>query len=80
MSQRIDAKVDIDSNLERIEEEIVNHDRIIENLVWRRSELLTKREDLEMCELIDCIVENGLTANEALEMIIEALEKKKHNN
>jgi len=24
---------------------------------------------LEMCELIDCITEKGITANEALEMI-----------
>ena len=60
---------DLDEELDKIEEEIDSHRRIIENLVWRRSELLTKKQDLEICELIDCIFEKGLTTNEALEIL-----------
>ncbi|MCL2152672.1 MAG: hypothetical protein FWH57_06925 [Oscillospiraceae bacterium] len=69
MSANIDIFVDMDRELNQIEDEIENHKRIIENLIWRRSELLISKQDLEMCELIDCIIEKGLTANEALGII-----------
>ncbi|MCL2152198.1 MAG: hypothetical protein FWH57_04440 [Oscillospiraceae bacterium] len=72
----ISIETDIVSELERIEGEIEAHNRMVETLVWQRSELLTKKEDMEMCELVDCIVENGLTANEALELILQELGKK----
>ena len=70
-SQNINVEIDfdLDEELEKIEEEIDSHKRIIENLTWRRSELLTKKQDLEICELIDCIFEKGMTTNEALEII-----------
>jgi len=74
MLQRIDVEIDLDRELDEIEDEIVTHNRIVETLIWRRSELLTKKQDLEMCELIDCIIEKGLTANEALELIVSSLE------
>jgi hypothetical protein len=77
MSQSIETKINANEYLEKIEEEIISHNKIIENLVWQRSELLTKKEDLELCELVDCIFENGLTASEALDIIVTALEKKK---
>ena len=76
MSYNIDIKSDIERELERIEEELDTQNRIIEDLIWQRSELLTKKQDLEMCALVDCIIENGLSANEALETIIFALRKK----
>jgi ribosomal protein RSM22 (predicted rRNA methylase) len=69
MSVNTGVVVDIERELEQIEYEIETHKGIIENLTWRRSELLINREDLEMCELIDCIVEKGITANEALGII-----------
>jgi len=69
MSQNIDIRIDVDKELEKIEEEIETYNRRIEDLTWRRSELLCKKQDLEMCELVDCIVEKGLTINEALEIL-----------
>ena len=69
MAQNVDVEVDIEKELEKIEQEIDSHNRIVENLIWRRSELLTKKQDLEICELIDCIIEKGITANEALEIL-----------
>ena len=69
MLNGINMDVDLDKELEQTEDEIVKHNRIIENLIWRRSELLTRKQDMEMYELIDCIVEKGMTANEALEII-----------
>ena len=61
--------IDLDEELEKIEEEIDSHKRIIEDLNWRRSELLAKKQDLEICELIDCIFEKGMSTNEALEIL-----------
>jgi len=69
MLERIEVVYDIDRELDKIEDDIGSHNRLIENLVWRRSELLVQKQDLEMCELIDCIIEKGLTANEALGII-----------
>ena len=69
MLQNVESEIDLDKELEEIEDEIDTHNRIVENLIWRRSELLTKKQDLEICELIDCIIEKGITANEALEII-----------
>lgn len=66
MSQNMNVEADLEKELEKIEEEIDTHNRIVENLVWRRSELLTQKQDLEICELIDCIIEKGLTTNEVL--------------
>jgi ribosomal protein RSM22 (predicted rRNA methylase) len=72
MSMNTGVVIDIDRELEKIEYEIDTHKRLIEDLVWRRSELLINKEDLEMCELVDCIIEKGLTANEAMGIINKA--------
>jgi len=69
MTERIEVVYDIDRELDKIEDDIETHNRLIENLVWRRSELLIQKQDLEMYELIDCIIEKGLSANEALGII-----------
>ena len=69
MSQKIDIEIDIDKEIEQIEGEIEAYNRRVEDLTWRRSELLCKKQDLEICELIDCIVEKGITINEALEIL-----------
>jgi ApbE superfamily uncharacterized protein (UPF0280 family) len=70
-SQNINVEInsDLDEELEKIEEEITSHKKTIEDLTWRRSELLTKKQDLEICELIDCIFEKGMSTNEALEIL-----------
>jgi len=66
------VEIDLNKELVKIEEEIATHNRIVENLIWRRSALLTKKQDLEMCEFIDCIIEKGLSVNKALELINSA--------
>ena len=80
MLQRVAVGIDIEKELERIEDKIITQNRIIDDLVWQRAELLTKKQDLEMCALIDCIIENGLSANEALEIIVYELGKKSSRN
>ena len=74
------VKNDLDRELERIEEEIVTHRKTVENLVWQRSELLTKKQDLDMYELIDCINENCMTANSALEILNNSQQVKRKLN
>ena len=49
MLQGTVVDTNIDAELEKIEGEIDAHNKIIEDLIWRRSELLTKKQDLEMC-------------------------------
>jgi len=65
----IEIEIDLDRELEKLEDEIETYNRMVETLIWQRSVLLTKKQDMDMYELIDCIIERGLTANEALEII-----------
>jgi len=76
MLQKTVAGIDLEEELERIEEDLAEQNKVIEDLVWRRNDLLTRKQDLELYEFIDCIFENGLTANEALGIIVSALEKR----
>ena len=69
MTSRINVTADIDKELEDVEEEIATQKKITDDLVWRRSELLAYKQDLDMYELFDCITEKGLTACEAINII-----------
>ena len=69
MFQTVDTNINLDKKLDELESEIGSHNRIIEDLIWQRSELLAQKQDLDMYALIDCINEKGLTTREALEMI-----------
>jgi len=69
MSQNIDVGIDIDKELEIIEEGIEKYNKLLDDLIWQRSELLVKKQDLEVYELVDCIVEKGISLNEALEIL-----------
>jgi len=66
----------LEEELERIEGDIAVQNKVVEDLIWRRADVLTRIQDLEMCALVDCIFENGLSANEALKIIICELEKR----
>ena len=69
MSQNIDVGIGIDKELEIIEEGIEKYNKLLDDLIWQRSELLVKKQDLEVYELVDCIVEKGISLNEALEIL-----------
>jgi hypothetical protein len=69
-------KNNVEEELDRVEEELDNQKKLVDDLVWKRSELLIKKQNLEFSALADCIYENGLTANEALELLILALRTK----
>jgi hypothetical protein len=69
MAQSIETLNDINEEIEEIDRAIIRHSRIVENLKWRRYELLIREQDLEMSELIECIIEKGLTARDALRII-----------
>ena len=69
MSQTIDFLGDLDNKIEEIDKAIVTYNEIIEGLKWQRYELLSKKHDLDMNDVLECIIEKGLSANEVLKMI-----------
>ena len=69
MSQVKDVIVDLDKKIVEIDKAIVTYNEIIEGLKWQRYELLSKKHDLDMNEVLECIVEKGLSANEVLKLI-----------
>ena len=69
MSHTIDVSIDLDKKIEEIEKAIVTYNEIIEGLKWQRYELLSNKHDLDMNDVLECIIEKGLSANEVLKMI-----------
>ena len=69
MSQTSGVTNDLDKKIEEIEKTIITYNEIIEGLKWQRYELLSSKHDLDMNDVLECIIEKGLSANEVLKMI-----------
>lgn len=69
MSQTINIITDLDKEIEEIDKAIITYNEIIEGLKWQRYELLSNKHDLDMNDVLECIIEKGLSANEVLKLI-----------
>lgn len=62
---------DLSAEIAELDRAIVRQGITLDNLKARRYELLIHQEDFEMQDVIDCIIENGLTAQEAIKAIVQ---------
>jgi len=69
----------MEKDMEEIDEAIVTHSKIIENLRNQRMELVARKGDWEMQEVFECAVENGLSPDEMMAMVLEVVQKRKNN-
>ena len=69
MSQSLCDHVWLTREMEEVEKAIVSGMTTIEMLRERRYELIIKKEDLKMNEVIDCAIENGISAQELMELV-----------
>jgi len=77
MDQFLGPPIDFEEEVVRINEEIELHQQRIEELESRRYGLITRKQNLDMDFVLEYIVKNELSSNEVMEIIIEALEKRK---
>ena len=77
MAQSVNRVSDMDLEMEEIDMAIITHNKMINKLKCRRYELLARKQDLRMNEVLECIVENGFPAEDLLGLVIEA---SKNNN
>ena len=77
MDQFLGPPIDFEEEVVRINEEIELHQQRIEELESRRYGLITRKQNLDMDFVLEYIVKNELSSNEVMEIIIDALEKRK---
>jgi len=71
---------DLETEMEEIDEAIVVHNHIIEGLRHQRYELFAQKQDWAMQEVFECAFENGFTAEEMMELLLNAIREKKNRN
>ena len=67
---------DCGAELERINEIIETYNRELADLKLKRCKILTKMRDIDMGIILECIVDNGLTAADMIEPIMKAARTK----
>jgi len=77
MLQEKDEIVDYDKEVEFIDKAIVTHQKEIEELICKRYELIAKKTDLDMHEIIECLYESDLEPKEVMELIVAAIKDKR---
>jgi len=73
MSQKMNEKIDYDQEVEIIDKAIVAHHIEIEDLKCMRYELIARKKDLDMHEIIECLYESGLEPQAIMELLVTAV-------
>ena len=68
-------QIDYDKEIGRVDKAIIALSSELEELVYKRYELIAHKHDLNVQELMECIVENDLMPSEVVEIMVSALEK-----
>ena len=75
MEQNFLTASSLEKEMEEIDEAIITHNRIIENLRSQRCEILAQKLDWEMQEVFECAVESGFTPGEVMQLLLGARRK-----
>jgi len=65
--------------MEEVESSILKHSTAVEKLRYKRYELIAKKEDLEMSQVIDCAIEAGITSEEMMMFVATASKEKRQS-
>jgi len=68
---------DLDNEMEKIDEAIIVHKRIIEDLREQRYELYARKHDWQMQEVFEYAVENDMKADDMMKLLLTAIGDKK---
>ena len=75
MMEDIKIKQDCDKEISQIEEMIKTYKKELTQLIAQRQMLLSKKKHMDMDLVLEYIIEQGLSANEVLELISGSLKK-----
>ena len=78
MTQRTQIDIDYDKEIGRVDMAIVALGAELEDLVYKRYELVARKHKLDAQELMNCIVENNLMSQEVIGVISSASMRKAH--
>ena len=76
MSQKRYMQVDYDKEIGRVDKAILALRKELEDLVYKRYELIAQKHNINTDELMECIVEHDLIPKEVVDLINSAVEKK----
>jgi len=71
---------DIESEMEETDEAIFTHSRIVEKLKLQRYKLVAEMEDLELNDVVECIIENDISPRRMMDLIISEIERRMDQN
>jgi len=75
--QTSSTKIDfLDNEINRINKEIITCNKKLSKLMERRYELEIEKQNIEMGDLMECIIENDLPAFEVMGLVLTAVKKK----
>ena len=75
MSQCLET-TDIEKAMEEIDDAIITHNKIVEKLKLQRYTLFSKKLDLEMDDVLECVVENDISPRRMMDLIIAEVEER----
>jgi hypothetical protein len=77
MLQKSYVQIDYDKEIKRIDKAISSLGNELEELVYKRYELVAQKYGLDLQELMEFIVDNGLMPKEVVELLNSARKKDK---
>ena len=80
MGQSTCTVCELEREMEEIDEAIITHNKIIENLRFQRFEILARKNDWEMQEVFEYAIESGFTPDEVMDMLLATKIKKATTN
>jgi hypothetical protein len=66
----------LENKIEEIDEAIITHNRIVQNLTMQRYDLISQKLDLEMNETLECAIENDISPRRVMDLIISEVERR----
>lgn len=69
--------IECENKISKIHEQIDEYNKMILELKLERCKVISKMKHIDMDIVLECIIENGLSSDEMMELIVEAAEKKR---
>jgi len=76
MLQNVDTIGDLEEKLTEIDEAIIAHNSIVHKLTIQRYDLISRKQNLEITEALECAIENDISPRKMMDLMISEIEKR----
>lgn len=80
MSDSSEMILNYNEEIEAVDRAIVAREKEIKDLICKRYELIAKKNDMEMLEVVECLYESNLEPKEIMNLIAVAINEKHSNS